>query len=275
MNAPGPGHNTGQQLAVQTTDLDLLATLLQTSARLLTDRRDDLLRDEAELPAVESEEAVREVGDYLKLIRSAIKTADGRRVELKEPYLLCGRHVDGFFKGITEPLEALDRRTLSKLDAYQQRKLAAERRARDEEAARQREEARQARLEADQLAAAAAAAETRSPGGTTATRLFENASLELDRAEIADQAAIVAQQAAEAKPADLVRTRGTFGSVVTMQQRWVGEIQDRETLDLEALRPFLKHEDLQRALNAYVKVHQDRKPLRGALIEQRAVSTVR
>ena len=44
----------------------------------------------------------------------------------------------------------------------------------------------------------------------------------------------------------------SVSSSASVRSRWVGEIEDKSKLDLEALRPFLSDDALQKALNAYV-----------------------
>ena len=44
---------------------------------------------------------------------------------------------------------------------------------------------------------------------------------------------------ADAKAAELSRTRSDYGSVASLRSHWTGKLEDRATLDLEALRQHL------------------------------------
>ena len=65
----------------------------------------------------------------------------------------------------------------------------------------------------------------------------------------------VARQAVQAKPAELSRTRGDYGAVASLRTFWDFRHLDRATLDLEALRPHLSQEALEKAVRAYIKAN--------------------
>lgn len=118
---------------------------------------------------------------------------------------------------------------------------------------------------------------------------IEDAALELSRQARQDQkesdklldAAVRTEKQAdkfdklsEASAADLARTRGDQGSLSTIRTEWVGTITNREKLDKEALWAHLKLEDIQIALNAWVKANPGKEML-GAFIRQETKAITR
>jgi hypothetical protein len=111
---------------------------------------------------------------------------------------------------------------------------------------------------------------------------IEDAALDLSRMARADQresdklldAAVRTEKQADkfeklsdASAADLARTRGDQGSLSTIRTEWVGTITDRLLLDKEGLWAHFKHDDLQIALNAWVKANPG-KQMPGAFIRE-------
>src|SRR5262249_42481159 len=75
----------------------------------------------------------------------------------------------------------------------------------------------------------------------------------------ADQAAadlVAAERSSRAKNAELSQSRGEYGSVASLRTFWDVADIDRATLDLEALRPHLSADALERACRAWVKAAQ-------------------
>ena len=171
--------------------------------------------------------------------------------------MAAGRTVDGFFRDISDPLDAFKTRANRRLTAYLAAKATRERLAREAEAKRLQEEA-------ERQAVAAAQVEEAAP---------EVAAIVMEQAVATEAQAIQAQRQAEAKPAELSRTRGEVGSVASLKTRWTGEVTDRGTLDLEALRPYLPIAALQTALNGFIKAGG--RKLAGAEIRQEASASVR
>ena len=214
----------------------------------LLKRRDDLVAACDRLPSIGDDDTAGKVGDYIKLVTAAQKNAEAARVDAKEPFLAAGRTVDGFFKPIGDALTAVKAKAQRSLTSYLAAKEAAARREAEEAAKRAREEAERkaaeaARIETDSKVAAAAA---------------------MDAAVAREAEADKLDEAAAAKPAEFARTRGDYGSVSTLRERTVGEITDRSALDLEALRPYLPVDGLQKALNAFIRAGG--RELRGARI---------
>lgn len=216
---------------------DIVARLQDDHAELAAHCQ-DLIRRANELPAaVETEEDLHKVADFVREVTNATKRAEKIRVDEKEPYLSAERAVDGFFNAIRNPLIKIKGALESAAGAYQRRKEAEERRAREEAARIAREKA-----EAEAREAARLAAERRRAEAEAAN----------DRANEARIEARVATRATEAKPADLVRTRTDTGAMATAKSWWQGEITDARALDLETLRPFIPKAALEQALRGFI-----------------------
>lgn len=254
---PGPGHNQPPS------EIEILRQKLAEETAALAKRRDDLLAGVARAPlTIEDEETCGKVADLIKLITACHKSAETMRVGRKEPFLEAGRAVDGFFKKITEPLEKAKDSVQKRLTAYQRQKAEEERRRREDEARRAAEEAERQRKAAEEAAK------------TIETEEHLDAAIGADalaRQKTAD--AIEAQRAADAKAAELSRTRGDYGAVASLRTVWVGEIEDRDALDLDALRPHLSLDAFQKAVNAFVRAGG--RSLRGAKIYESQTTQVR
>lgn len=223
-------------------DADPLRERLSEDYADLVTRRDDLLEAAERIPEIDSDSIAGKVADFIKQLAATVKAAESHRVAEKEPYLASGRTVDGWFKGISDPLSAKKKAVEQRLTVYQRKKAEEERRRREEAERIARAEAERQRKEAE--AAAAALAEE--------TDL--DAAIEADeRAKQAQADAVAAERAADAKQAELSRTRGEYGSVASLRTFWVGEVEDRDRLDLEALRPHFSLEDMNRAVRSFVK----------------------
>lgn len=96
----------------------------------------------------------------------------------------------------------------------------------------------------------------------------------LDGALRADKQAEKLDKLADKSAAELSRVRGMEGSVATVQTFWVGDVVDREKLDKSALWPHLKEEDIQIALNSWVKANPG-KMMPGAFIREENKAVVR
>ncbi len=241
-------------------DAEALQNRLAEDSQSLIKRQVDLIGAEGRLPDIDNDDGAGKASDYIKQVTSCAKALDTARVGAKEPFLEGGRSVDGFFKSYTDPLAALKKRVEGRLGVYLREKADKERRAREEEA----------RIAAE--AAAAREAET--------MKLAEVEGLAPDVANAALDGAVQAQvtaeqtqKAAEAKPADLARTRGDFGSLATLRREWTFKDMDRASLDLEALRAHFPVDGLERALRSFVKAGG--REIKGAVIYEAQHATVR
>lgn len=219
-----------------------LPDLLPRENADLTSRRDELLGMVERMPAaVADEEMAGRFGDAVKQIAACIKNAEARRVGDKEPTLQAGRLVDGFYRKVIDPLTGAKKTAEGRLTIYQREKAAEERRRREEVERLAREEAtRLAREAAEREAAMKDAAD------------LEAAVIVAEASFMAAADASKAAKAADAKPAELSRTRGDY-AVASLRTFWDFRDLDRAALDLEALRQHLPMDGLERAVRAFVK----------------------
>ncbi len=235
--------------------------LLEDHADLLK-RRDELLAAAERIPEIDSEDIARKVGDYIKQLTAAAKSADAARVGAKEPYLEGGRGVDGFFKNISDPLVDVKKRTETKLTKFLREKEAEERRRRQEEERLAREAAESARIEQERALASLRDAETLDEA-INAENASDRAQADLVKAEIA----------ATAKASEMSQTRGEYGSMSSLRTSWVFDGMDRASLDLEALRQHLPTDALEKAIRSFIRAGG--RELRGTTILETTNAVVR
>lgn len=220
-------------------DQALLQEFLQDKTSQLRTRYQELIDGMARMPAVvDDEEMAGKFADMIKLVTANIKAFETMRVGEKEPYLTLSRTVDGYFKKFTDQLDQARKTATKPLEAFL-RKREDEKRAAAQEAARvERENSERLAREAEELAKAnmpKAAEET-----------LKEAVRESNQAD-------KSEKLADAKPAELARLRGDYGGLATLRTTWVGEIIDKKAVDLEALRPFISEDVMQKLINAAVK----------------------
>ena len=207
----------------------------------------------------------------IKLLRDEAKRSTGLHEIEKAPHFRRGQGVDQFFFGIVDKLWKRDKKgndgegdRLNKLlTAYDVRQLAIEeekRKAAALEAARiaQAAEAERLRKEQEAEAARLAAERARKPDTTAAKAAIAAAAEEAAMAARVEQTATAAAaeeayMATLAAPADIMRTRAADGSLATMAKEKFVEITDRNTLDLNKLRPYLPAEALVTAIRKYAE----------------------
>lgn len=228
----------------------------------LIKRRDELLSAAARVPAINDDDMAGKVGDFIKQLTALTKASESKRTDAKDPYLDGGRSVDGFFKGISDPVLKVKTGIEKRLTDYLREKEAAARRERIEQERIAREAAEAARREAEEQAKSAADAASL------------DAAIEAEKnAEVASADLAKAEAAADVKPAELSRTRGEYGAVSSLRTQWVFDDIDRATLDLEALRPYLPTDGLDRAVRAFIKAGG--RELRGTTIYETTSAVVR
>lgn len=199
-----------------------------------------------------------EITDIISAIIKHNKTLESHREDEKAPHLAAGRAVDAFFKK-GQDLIGTAKNNLSTVLTVWQNKKAAEERARLEaeaKAARQRA--------ADEAAAALAQEQANKP---------TEAAMALSHAVVAEEEAHKATMAATAKPSTLTRTYGNSGAKSSLRTTWVGEIESRDALDLEDLRPHLSLDALEKAVSAFVRAGG--RELKGVRIYEKSESVVR
>lgn len=229
--------------------------LLDRHAKLIT-RKDDLLAAFERTPeTIADEETAKKIGDFIDQFTAACKVADSTREAEKEPYLSGCRAVDGWFKAITEPMTRTKATLNARLKVFLDRKAAAEReRLKQLELEKLREAEAARRKEAEAAEAAALAAETNDV--KLADQAVATAVVAADTAKVAEAQAIAAGAAADAKPAEHSRIRGDLGSVKSLKLVWKHRDLDKDIVDLEKLRPFLKTEHLDMAIRAYIAANK-------------------
>lgn len=154
------------------------------------------------------------LADFTKQLNACVKKIDDARKEEKQPFLDATRAVDAWFKQLSAPVEMGRDAAVSAQTRYL-------RKIEDEERARRK-------AEAEALAAKAK-----------------------DSADL--EAAIAAEKLATVKPAEISRTRGDYGAVVSLRTTLDFEITDRASIDLEALRPYLTTDALTAAIRQAIK----------------------
>lgn len=254
----------------------------------------DLLAEARKAPEiVEDEETAGWFTTLIKRFRDLDSRVEKVRVGEKLPHMRREDAVDSFFFRLRERL-ARRKKTdkpggldvlLARLNDYNQRRLAEEE-ARREAARREAERVEQAAREkaaaeqraADEAAAAADRArkakniEAHQQVADQHQQAADTASAD---AEIARDKVIETRADATAKPADMVRERHQGGALNTMRQVWVVEIEDSMKLDPVALWAFVKDDHKLMALRSWAKTTNYKKPMDGALIEQRNETVVR
>lgn len=249
----GIGHNNPPN------DQAVVTEKLDEKTSELRQRHDSLLAAIQRMPtSVEDDEMAGKFADMIKQISACSKSLEGMRVAEKEPYMTLSRVVDGYFKKFTDSLDTAKRTATRPLEAYLRRKEEARREA-------EREAARVAREESARLQREAAELER--------ANMPDLANRTISDAVRADEVAAEAEKLSEAKPADLARTRGDYGSLATLRTVWVGEIVDRNALPKDTLWPFLSLDVIQKAVNAYVKAGG--RDLAGAKIYEQSNAQVR
>jgi len=255
MNAVNPmiGHNNPP------TDPVIMAEVFSEKYQEILARAEELIEASTRIPTefLDEETAVKAIS-FIPQITEAKKKLESVRVSEKEPYLNLGRIVDGFFKVRQDRLDAAKSKAQRPLDDFMKKKEAERRR---QEMAEQQERARIASEQAEHA------------------RLLEAQNKPAEAAAVLDAAIASEAQAqrhedmAQAKPAELARTRSDTGALATLRTSWVGEITDREALDLESLRQHIPADALQKALNSFIKAGG--RNLRGASIFEKTETVVR
>ena len=239
------------------------------------EERERLAREAAEAARREAEEAERKRREAEEAKRRAEQEAreaeERKRRAEEEARQAEERRKRAEQERIEAEARARAARDREEREAAERAAAAAKRAAEEEERAK-----REARERADREREALAAAKTdaslakaelsdASKAAKTASSLAKQSENDVKRAE----------QAVGAKASELSGVRGDYGGHSSLTTRWVGEIVDRKKLNLEKLRDFFTDECLQKALNAFVKVHKGDQRIAGARIYEETTTTVR
>ena len=229
-----------------------LKTSLEMQYEDLFQRCQELLDASERAPAeIADDETQGKMGDFVKQVSACVKAAEANRKNEKEPHLQAGRVVDAVFKGITDPLSKVKKEIEKRMGVYARAKAEEARRAAEEEAKRQREEAARLAAEAE-----------KTEDDTT-----------LDAAVEAENSAVAFEEDAKAKPAEHARVRGDYGSVATLRTDWKFEVTDKDAINLNALRPYISTDAIEKAIRAFVK--QGGRELAGVRIFEEQTTVVR
>jgi len=244
---------------------------------------DSLLEIEAKVsdcpPVCEDDADLEIIREAVKRCQGALKRLETLRVESKEPYLAATRIVDGHFGKLKERVAGWQTAIEARAKRFLDKKAAAEMARREEEARKAAAAARTASERQRQAEAERQKAEQERIASEKTTQRIsvehhqreenarrQEARLREESAQ-AQAAAIKTQKEAEAKPADLARTRSSDG-LSTLQEIWCFEVLDPHAIDLQdpVLRSFITWPDIEKAIGRYVKLHKDTRPLAGIRI---------
>lgn len=237
------GHNNPPDV------IEALQAQLRETHTPLIDRSADLLGMSDRLPAAcDDDETAAKLVDSIKACTAFTKNSEAARVAAKEPYQAAGRAVDGFFKKLADPVDALKLRMGALLTAFQRKKADEERRRREAEAAEQRRIAAEEQRLAREAAAKAAeerrlaeeadrrAREAKTAADRESARLAqesaERAAAEAreakDKAASARQDANTAREESKVKAAELTRERTDLGAVASLRTTWAFEVENAD-----------------------------------------------
>ena len=180
-----------------------------------------------------------EITQRIKDLGNVKKTAENSYTEVKAPYLQCTQHLDAWKRGLVAEIDALISAAKKPLNDFLDREENAERE-------RQMEQARLERVKADALAAAALKHQA---AGITDTAIDLMVASQQSEA-LADR---VNANITHARPADLAKSRSKYGATASRKMAWVGRIVNLHGVDLDKLRPYLKPEAIQSAVDAFVR----------------------
>jgi septal ring factor EnvC (AmiA/AmiB activator) len=275
-----PGDNVPDFAKDETSRLEIdYAPLAGTVADLVA-------RATLEVPAqVTTDEQLAAVNRLVVEMRDLAGRCESARVPEKEPHYRRGQAVDQFFTRMKDRLAGMIREIGARGHAYNERKLAEERRKREAEARERERIAREARekaeaeeraaREAEEKARRARNEENKAAHQQRADEHAANAAGAKEEAVNAGAAAMDARVDAQAKPADLTRLRTGDGRLSTMREKPYVEIVDVMKLDKDLLWPFLKEEAILAALKKYAATTNHKRPMAGAIIEMRAETEYR
>jgi len=226
--------------------LDGLSENLLANEVELIARYDELREAFERTPeVVDSAEMDARFGDFVKKQLATLKKAvEAAQEKYKRPFTDGGKVVDGTFKRRADEVERWQRTLQARQTAY---KLKVEEEARKkaaEEARKRAEEEEKARKAAEEAAAKAQDAKT-----------LDDAIAAEEAARNAEALRIQAEQAQNAKTADLTRTRGDLGSVSSLRKELKGEVIERTPEIAAALMPLLDADALNKALRQWLKIH--------------------
>lgn len=198
---------------------------------------------------LEDDEDLEVVTKTVGKISAYVKRCDDIRLDEGKPHRDAQDVLMKFFRDeLSAPLTQAMKTLNDRASVYLRKKRAAEEERRLAAAAlaqRQADEARQKVQEA------------------VSTGNVEQAKTAAANSNAMDAFAAKATVDAKASTTDLTRTRTAAGTA-SLQASWTFEIEDLNTIDLEALRPFIPQTAIEQALRAFIK--SGRRSIKGARI---------
>ena len=225
------------------TDEELIHDRLAMDYGRLVTRQAELIDGVPNVPEViETEEDCEQVADYLKQMKLAAKEADNFRADEKEPHNLAGKTIQAWFKNIENPLTAYVTKLTFRIKTYHDKKLAVERIAREEVE-------RIARKEAEEAAQKAREAEEAATNDET----MADAIIAQESADKAQKAADKAAKAASASTNVITKVKSASGVTTSMSTFMNFRNLDMAIIDLEALRPYISQDVIEKAVRAAIR----------------------
>ena len=236
---------------------------IEIVAQRLMDQENALRQGMKFMPAPEviaDEQEAGRITDAMKTVANFIRKVGDIHKSTKEPYLECGRVVDGWKKRMEGELDEVKSGYAKPMNAFLEKKAAEER-------ARQIEAARVERERAEKLAAEAAACEAAGVQDT-AQELMDAA---VDTEIMAER---MEEKVYTAPPSQLAKARSAYGTATASQKLvWVGTVENASALDLNQMRNYFTEDAIQKAINAFIR--DGGRALHGVKIEQRTQLSVR
>lgn len=260
---------------------------LRQGYRLLSDEVTNFVNEANTLPldiGDDDEAAALNFGARIKRGKDLSDRIEAYRKAEKEPHLRSVNAVDAYFFSMIDMLarrqpknkpgilDLLQGAVSDWMDRKRRKEELARRQRAEEEARKAREAADRAlKLEAEAQEARAKEERARKAENREAARL---AAEEVERKRnAAEAAAAAASDKAEeariqtlAKPADMSRTRGDDGVLLTTKREGYVILTDRQAIDvitLERLLPYFTDADLEKAARQFAKATGHNKPLEG------------
>jgi hypothetical protein len=221
--------------------------------------------------AIETDEDLSKLGKVVISARATAAKLESARKAEKEPFLVAGRAVDGFFGDMCERVNRIAKALQSRADAYQAEKAAKARAEADRLRRIAEEEARVARAEAERQRRIAEEAEAKNRA-TMAAKHEEKSQIADLKATVAETAALAAAATADAKAADLTRVRSE-GVLVSSKAPWTFQIEKLGEIDLEVLRPYFAVGDIEKAIRGAIRGGQ--REIKGLRIYQETKASFR
>ena len=192
--------------------------------------------------------------DKILNIATIAKDIEATRVAAKAPFLQAGGVVDSYFRTLQSRTASVHKAISAVVEGYLQRKAAAERARREAEARKLREEEERQRQKAVRCAEEARKAEEANRIKTAENRNVKAAEAAM-AANSTAATAFAMEQSAQAKSADLARTRSPTGSLGTLQDKWDFSINEIDAVNSRLLWPYVKREHKEAAIRAYMNAN--------------------